>query len=284
MTTMTTWDLTDHIAELGRVYEWQADQQRILRAPLSELENKIEDLERDSTRVGTSHFRSFFEAVDYYKPYGTDRHGVEMKLANGEIHLGPPTGNGEWDKEGRWWRTSSHLLPDMYTQRLKWQQEHEARWAQWVRSGELSRYFTRIMRAEHQAMTFGSLASLDRTLRTNAHVPWKEPMAYGTRGQLVTNTEVFEREAAKPANAHVLTFRGFGWPATDWLVAKLRMFGHSTDIHWGVQDAPPIYVVLRRAERPGDVDRYRVVHKVQDIRLLVGGGVAYMQEIPRVPK
>jgi hypothetical protein len=43
--------------------------------------------------VGTSHFVSRAAAVAYYRDYGYDDTGaaVDRKLAEGEIHIGPPT-------------------------------------------------------------------------------------------------------------------------------------------------------------------------------------------------
>lgn len=44
-------------------------------------------------RTGTSHFKSREAAMRYYRDYGyTDLAGVvDRKLADGEIHIGPPT-------------------------------------------------------------------------------------------------------------------------------------------------------------------------------------------------
>ena len=44
---------------------------------------------------GTSHFRSIFDARNYYKGYGygdyqETRKAVQYKLDNGEIHIGKP--------------------------------------------------------------------------------------------------------------------------------------------------------------------------------------------------
>ena len=39
---------------------------------------------------GTSHFTSRRAALAYYRPYGTDAAGVDAKLAEGAIHIGPP--------------------------------------------------------------------------------------------------------------------------------------------------------------------------------------------------
>lgn len=45
-----------------------------------------------SIRTGTSHFKSREAAMRYYAPYGfTDvARAVDCKLADGEIHIGPP--------------------------------------------------------------------------------------------------------------------------------------------------------------------------------------------------
>lgn len=40
--------------------------------------------------VGTSHFKSRNAARRYYEPYGYDAAAVDRKIADGEIHLGPP--------------------------------------------------------------------------------------------------------------------------------------------------------------------------------------------------
>tara|TARA_B100000809_G_scaffold254265_1_gene291255 strand:+ start:624 stop:833 length:210 start_codon:yes stop_codon:yes gene_type:complete len=42
------------------------------------------------TYIGTSHFYNLDAAVTYYKPYGFDAPEVRRKLADGEIHIGPP--------------------------------------------------------------------------------------------------------------------------------------------------------------------------------------------------
>ena len=45
--------------------------------------------------IGTSHFVSLMDAIRYYRPYGFDASDVERKIADGEIHIGPPeTGKG----------------------------------------------------------------------------------------------------------------------------------------------------------------------------------------------
>lgn len=58
-------------------------------------------------RTGTSHFRTFADAVQYYKPYGFDRAAVGHKRATGEITIGPPSAKqGEKvtiDADGRYW-------------------------------------------------------------------------------------------------------------------------------------------------------------------------------------
>lgn len=43
-------------------------------------------------RTGTSHFKSREAAMRYYKPYGYIdlARAVDRKLADGEIHIGPP--------------------------------------------------------------------------------------------------------------------------------------------------------------------------------------------------
>lgn len=41
--------------------------------------------------VGTSHFVSLRCALSYYAEYGVGKAGVTRKIAEGEIHLGPPT-------------------------------------------------------------------------------------------------------------------------------------------------------------------------------------------------
>jgi len=41
-------------------------------------------------RYGTSHFVSYESAVAYYARQGIDAAGVQLKLREGEIHLGPP--------------------------------------------------------------------------------------------------------------------------------------------------------------------------------------------------
>jgi hypothetical protein len=40
---------------------------------------------------GTSHFVDLAAALKYYKAYGYDKPAVKQKLAEGQIHLGPPT-------------------------------------------------------------------------------------------------------------------------------------------------------------------------------------------------
>ena len=55
---------------------------------------------------GTSNFRSFADAYNYYRPYGWDANEVNRKVSDGEIHIGRAKnlGNNEtfsWDKDGR---------------------------------------------------------------------------------------------------------------------------------------------------------------------------------------
>lgn len=42
-------------------------------------------------RTGTSHFVTRAAAIRYYEVFGYDTKDVEAKLAEGEIHIGPPT-------------------------------------------------------------------------------------------------------------------------------------------------------------------------------------------------
>jgi hypothetical protein len=43
------------------------------------------------TRYGTSHFKSFEAAFQYYKDYGYVYGDVQRKIQDGEIHIGKPT-------------------------------------------------------------------------------------------------------------------------------------------------------------------------------------------------
>lgn len=43
------------------------------------------------TRIGTSHFNSFHNAVMYYDAYGYDVDAVEDKIEAGEISIGKPS-------------------------------------------------------------------------------------------------------------------------------------------------------------------------------------------------
>ena len=45
------------------------------------------------TRIGTCHFRTFYDAVDYYRDYGWTRNEVLNKVDDKEIYIGPPSVN-----------------------------------------------------------------------------------------------------------------------------------------------------------------------------------------------
>lgn len=66
-----------------------------------DLSARLRNPVHNAERTGTSYFTSLGAAVRYYKDYGYDRTDVQQKINNGEIHIGKPRGDKQWEAYGR---------------------------------------------------------------------------------------------------------------------------------------------------------------------------------------